>query len=192
MFHYDEDNNILTVKRRDIKPIKDNDILKDIKDSYNAYKAKGGTIAQDVQYLFDKLASEAKLNFSIETKVEVGDLCHVANSYNMKPRDLYYPVFVSLKAKGDEDWSSPFELLHLPYMDSRGVLNFDASLKVLINFLSPSEDVSCASSGTKVNKINVYSGKRNLPFEIMGSDRIVLKIGKKDKAELDDVILTSC
>ena len=187
MFHYNKDNNILTIKRRDIKPLPDNDILKDIKESYAKYKAVGGTIEQDVQYLFDRLAADSKMPYPIETHTTVGELVDIKNSYDLKPRDLYYPVYVQVKTTGGQ-LSEPIELIRIPYMDSRGVLNFDASLKVLINFLSPSEDVSYDVSDSGRRKLNVYLGKRNLPFEITNSDLVMLKIGKA-KADITDIIL---
>ena len=191
MFRYDKNNNLLYIQRREFPAIPNYDILKDIKDSYKSYVSEGGTIEQDVQYLVNRLNLDAKLDIPLKSKTRLGPLNSATNSYGVRPTDMFYPVYVTLYT--DNGYSSPeIELLKIPYMDSRGVLNMNASFKVLVNFLSASDDVSYDStvspSGERKRKLNIYLGSRNLPITITDTDRCVVKIGKEKKMSLEKVI----
>lgn len=191
MFRYDKNNNLLYIQRREFPAIPNYDILSDIKESHHNYVMNGGTIEQDVNYLVNRINIDAKLKVPLKAKTRVGQLCASTNSYGVKPTDMYYPVYVTLYTESGH--SSPeIELLRLPYMDTRGVLNVNASFKVLVNFLSASDDVSYDStvspSNERKRKLNIYLGARNLPISITDTDKCVVKIGKKNKMHLDKMI----
>lgn len=191
MTEFDSRNNLLTIKRVNLPDIPNHDVIADIKGSYEKYRSTDGNVEADVKFLFETVAQVAGIDH-LNVQVRVGNLHSSINSYGVRPTDMYYPVFVTLSANG---YSSPeLELFRIPYMDSRGVLNMDASLKVLVNFLSASEDVSydasLTPSGEPKRKLNIYLGARNLPITINKTNRIIMKIGKGSSMPIEQIILT--
>lgn len=191
MIEYDSKHNLLTIKRVNLPDIPEHDVIDDIKSSYAKYKEVGGNVEADVKFLFDAIVKAAKID-PLKVTTRVGPLHSSINSYGVKPTDMYYPVLVTLEANG---YTSPeIELFHIPYMDSRGVLNMDSSLKVLVNFLSASEDVSYEASttpsGEPKRKLNIYLGERNLPITINKTNKVIMKIGKGTAMPVEQIILT--
>lgn len=190
MIVYDSKNNLLTIKRINVPDIPNHDVIEDIKSSYNEYMKAGGNVEKDVAFLFDAISKAARIE-PLKVTTRVGKLHSHVNSYGVKPTDMYYPVLVTLEANG---YVSPeIELFHIPYMDSRGVLNMDSSLKVLVNFLSASEDVSYEASttpsGEPKRRLNIYLGERNLPITINKTNKVIIKVGKGMAMPVEQIIL---
>lgn len=147
MLSYDPKTNTLTARVIDPNTIKpssetfNQDVLSDIKDSYAKYMTE--TLREDVNYFVQRVYETffpRYVDNGPAWSISIGELV-TASSYNKKNRiNNYYPVYITIKDPFASEVT--IELFRLPYMDERGVINVEASLKVLVNFLQAAEGVS--------------------------------------------------
>ena len=163
MIKYDKDQNILTMKAFEDKPL-DLDPLKDIKDAYIRYLYGTPTeepiIKQDMEYFYDTCRKKWNQEDVIGNYPIISVDEPVGANRGFVTSDLHYTV----KVKTEDELLIAF---HLPYMDSRGVFNRRGALKVLMNYLQASEDISYDSNK---KRINIQLGSRNVYIEIAASN----------------------
>lgn len=192
MLHYDKASNILTMRRRSFPTNRPYNVLTDIKRSYNDYMKPGGQLEQDVKYVIDYIAEQEGWKTTAVGKMRVGPLVTHINSYGVTNDNMYYPIYCRIcrtdNNASDEDASEEFELFRMPYMDDRGVLNMNTSLKRMSNFLTASEDVSYEKKEDGSGKLDVYLGSINLPISISTTHTVSVKLGK-NKIALDVAIM---
>lgn len=190
MLSYDPNTNVLTARVIDTDAIKPSsetynpDVLSDIKDSYAKYMTS--TLKEDIDY-FVKKVFEVLFPRYIENgpawSVSIGELV-TASSYSKKSRvNNYYPVYITIKDPLSSEVT--IELFRLPYMDERGVINVEASLKVLVNFLQASEGVSYnAQKGT----ISIQLANFSIPISNTKTS-VQIGSGKDKTCGVDEAII---
>ena len=186
MIFYDKNNNVMKIQKVTIPEIdkRDFDInpISDIRASYNKYcminPATGipeefnmldadlndprieGTYVADVIYMLNAIEEKCKFYHARLLKTYLVKDTNSVQTSSLRKRDHYYEVFAELENNGTPYKVSMFKI---PYMDARGLLNVDGSLKVFVNALQASED---ASYDPKKQTINVQLGNRVVKFII--------------------------
>lgn len=192
MLQYDAQNNLLTIQRRDFSTNEPYNVLADVKRSYEEYKAPGGQLEKDVNFLIEYIAQSNDWHDPCKAVVRVGPLKVVRHSFIGKSDDQYYPVLCKFQRTGkgttELDSTPEFELFRMPYMDSRGVLNVNATSKVMCNYLTASEDVSLEKKDDGAGKLSVFTGATNMPIEITPTHMTKLSVGADKSIPLDKAI----
>lgn len=186
MVTYDPTTNILKLQAlRHDSEIEFNP-LKDIKESYGKYL--NTTLKEDLDYFFDAVrdglgitGGASKNAFTIrlnDERRDEGEFYH--------GREHYIDVWLKYRDTPER------RIFRLPFQDSRGVFNVDGKLKVLMNYLSASEDISFAPdhSDKRYGTINVQLGNRNIAFKI-GQTSVKVKCGNQNKVTLDKLAMAA-
>lgn len=166
MIQYDKSQNILTMKGFEDKPLGINP-LDDIKDAYHRYlfgtDTQPSILSEDLKYFWDACRIAWGQTDSVGTNYPTVVVDEPKEARRgMVTGDIHYTVRIIT----DKDGMST-TAMNLPFMDSRGVFNRRGALKVLMNYLQASEDISYDAHK---RRINIQLGNRNIYLEIAASN----------------------
>ena len=182
MVKFDPRTKILKLQELATDNFELNSPIADIKEAYRRYLYGSGpnTLEENIGYFYEKAAEEMNIRF------DESELSVMRDDQFEKEGEFYigrrHDVRITTQFRGNDNVSY---LFRMPFQDSRGVFNVDGKLKVLLNYLVASEDVSYASG-----RIGVQLGCRNISFGAM-STKTKVKCGRIDKVPIDKLAMAA-